>query len=93
MAEDVLRENKINVEILVAGSGEEALEIIKKTKIDVMLLDIIMPGLNGMDVLVELKKTWIWQTTQSNNVHFIIGQIIYAGLFFAGSGRLYWQAN
>lgn len=56
MAEDVLKQNQIDCEILFAGSGEEALGVLQETDVDVMVLDIIMPGLNGMDVLVELKR-------------------------------------
>jgi len=56
MAKDVLIENKIDVEILMAASGDEALEMLQETNIDVMILDIIMPGLNGLDVLIKLNK-------------------------------------
>ena len=39
-----------------AGSGQEALGMIRKGKIDVVLLDIIMPGMDGMQVLAEIAK-------------------------------------
>ncbi len=39
----------------VAGNGHEALDIIRREKIDVMLLDIIMPDMDGMQVLEQLK--------------------------------------
>lgn len=55
MAEDVLRENKIDVEIFKAASGKEALSLLDQVDIDIMILDIIMSGLSGMDVLVELR--------------------------------------
>ncbi len=55
MAEDVLRENKIDVEIFKAASGKEALSLLDQVDIDIMILDIIMSGLSGMDVLVKLK--------------------------------------
>lgn len=38
-----------------AGSGHEALEKIYKNEYDILLLDISMPGLSGLDVLKELK--------------------------------------
>lgn len=56
MAEDVLNENDIDVEVFMATSGKEALELLQETDVDVMLLDIIMPELTGLDVLVELKR-------------------------------------
>lgn len=54
MAKGVLVENDIDVEILMAASGDEALDVLQETNIDVMILDIIMPGLNGLDVLTKL---------------------------------------
>ncbi len=56
MAHDVIANNKIDVDILMAETGEKALEVLEKCEIDLMILDIIMPGLSGIDVLIELKK-------------------------------------
>ncbi|MFL6256606.1 MAG: sigma-54-dependent transcriptional regulator [Pyrinomonadaceae bacterium] len=39
-----------------AASGEEALEAIAKSDFDVVLLDIRMPGLSGLDTLREVRK-------------------------------------
>lgn len=41
--------------IQLARNGEEALGIAKKNRPNVILLDIMMPGLNGLDVLRQLK--------------------------------------
>ncbi|MEA1885405.1 MAG: diguanylate cyclase [Thermotogota bacterium] len=41
---------------LVAKSGEEALKIAKENKPDLILLDVMMPGMNGFEVCKELKK-------------------------------------
>ncbi|MBT3538877.1 response regulator [Candidatus Parcubacteria bacterium] len=43
-------------EILSASDGESGLKIIQKQKPDLVLLDIILPKMNGFDVLVSLKK-------------------------------------
>lgn len=40
----------------IASSGTEALEKIKHTPYDVILLDIIMPQLDGFEVLQQMKK-------------------------------------
>src|SRR5215468_1389636 len=32
-------------DVLTAGSGDEALEIVKRTKVDLVLLDLFMPGM------------------------------------------------
>ena len=42
------------VPVGIANSGLEALDMIRKEKIDVMLLDIIMPGMDGMQVLEHM---------------------------------------
>jgi len=39
-----------------ASSGEEALAIIQRENPDVVLLDLRMPGLNGIDMLLAAKK-------------------------------------
>ena len=43
--------------VLTAESGPQALEIVSRERVDVVLLDIMMPGMNGMDVLRTLRKT------------------------------------
>lgn len=40
----------------IAASGEEALEILKSQVQDVVILDIKMPGMDGHQVLAEIKK-------------------------------------
>ncbi len=39
-----------------AASGQQALDILRDTDYDVMLLDITMPGLSGLDTLREIRK-------------------------------------
>ncbi len=39
-----------------AGEGHEALECIKETNPDVVLLDISLPGLNGLEVAAKARK-------------------------------------
>ncbi|WP_022766407.1 response regulator [Butyrivibrio sp. XPD2006] len=39
-----------------ATSGDAAIELYKETKPDVMLLDINMPKMNGIDALTEIMK-------------------------------------
>lgn len=43
-------------EVLSAMDGEEGLKLIKKKLPHLVLLDLVMPKMNGLDVLVELKK-------------------------------------
>jgi len=39
-----------------AYNGEEALEIFRKTPPDLVILDINMPGMNGIEVLRQMKE-------------------------------------
>ena len=43
-------------EVLPAYSGEECLKKLEKNKVDLILLDIMMPGLSGWDVFNRVKK-------------------------------------
>jgi two-component system KDP operon response regulator KdpE len=42
-------------DVITVCSGEEALEQVKSAKPDIMLLDIIMPGMDGFEVLRQLR--------------------------------------
>lgn len=42
--------------VLVAADGEETLSVIKEQNPEVVLLDIMMPKMNGLDVLAQMKK-------------------------------------
>ena len=42
--------------ILIATSGEQALDIIPREKPDLVLLDIFMPGISGLDVCKQIKQ-------------------------------------
>ena len=41
-----------------ASDGQEALQVMERNPFDVVLLDLRMPGLDGMEVLRMLKKRW-----------------------------------
>jgi two-component system KDP operon response regulator KdpE len=41
--------------VITTASGEEALELVKSAKPDIMLLDIVMPGMDGFEVLKKLR--------------------------------------
>ncbi|MCW8838996.1 MAG: response regulator [Thiovulaceae bacterium] len=54
VAMNILRENNYNFSF--ATNGNEALDIVKKKKFDLILLDIMMPELSGFDVIEALKN-------------------------------------
>jgi two-component system KDP operon response regulator KdpE len=43
-------------EVVTTTSGQEALELVKSIEPDIILLDIIMPQIDGFDVLRELRS-------------------------------------
>jgi putative two-component system response regulator len=43
--------------VVSAANGRDALEIVKRERPDLVLLDVVMPGLSGVDVCRELKRS------------------------------------
>ena len=44
-------------DVVTASSGKEALDVISSAYPDVMLLDVIMPGMDGFEVLEKLRTS------------------------------------
>ena len=44
------------IEVTGAESGQKALELLDSQDVDVMILDVKMPGLDGIETLREVKK-------------------------------------
>ncbi len=51
----ILIETKGSCETRTANSGKEALEILRKEKFDLVLLDVLMPEMSGVDVLKKIR--------------------------------------
>ncbi|MBI2071315.1 MAG: response regulator [Elusimicrobia bacterium] len=43
-------------EVVQVGSGEEALALLETTSVDLILLDLLLPGMRGWKLAEELKK-------------------------------------
>jgi DNA-binding NtrC family response regulator len=48
----------ISCDVAAAGDGEEALHTMEQDPFDVVLLDVRMPGRDGMSVLRTIKQKW-----------------------------------
>lgn len=51
--EDLLRME--NYEVLTAANGVEALEILKATRVDVIITDLLMPQMDGFEILRHIR--------------------------------------
>ncbi|MBW1919439.1 MAG: response regulator [Deltaproteobacteria bacterium] len=50
------RMKKRGVDVTGVGSGEEALSFLDTNQVDVVVLDVRMPGMDGIETLREIKK-------------------------------------
>ena len=66
-----------NMEVLYAASGEDALQLLADEKIDLLVLDIMLPGMSGTDVCLEIRKTSnlpiIMLSAKSEEIDRIVG--------------------
>lgn len=78
-----------NVQVIAeAGDGQEALRLIKKHQPDIALLDIAMPGLNGLDVAgrvtsecpevrvvllsMHVSEEYVWQALKAGAAGYLL---------------------
>lgn len=52
----VKRLEKRDVKVIGAKSGEEALELLQDNPVEVVVLDVKMPGMDGIEALREIKR-------------------------------------
>jgi DNA-binding NtrC family response regulator len=50
------RLRKRDLTLFVAGSGEEAIAVVEREAVDVVVLDVRMPGMDGRQALREIKR-------------------------------------
>jgi len=53
-----LSKDKDKYEVIIANNGKEALALLKNNKIDLVISDIRMPDISGLDLLVKIKKEY-----------------------------------
>lgn len=53
-----MRLNRRGMETHYASSGEQGLAFLQTTPVDIVLLDVKMPGMDGLEVLAEIAKRY-----------------------------------
>src|SRR5262249_26130776 len=50
------RLESLNYRVLIAATGKEGLERLEREKLHMLLIDIEVPGVNGLEMLEEIRK-------------------------------------
>ena len=50
---------RANHHVLVAQDGQEGLTLYKQNKVDLVLMDILMPGTDGLEATLELTREYV----------------------------------
>ncbi|ULL16512.1 response regulator [Paenibacillus sp. H1-7] len=56
---DVFSQLSLNLDLYKAYSGEEALDLLNTTRVDIVLSDIRMPGMDGLDLMRNIRSNWL----------------------------------
>ena len=57
-----LEDSNCDYEVMCADSGKKCLELLETGKPDLILLDIMMPGMSGWETFDKLKENTSWET-------------------------------
>ncbi len=47
-------------DVMPAGGGEQGLKIARREPVDLVIVDILMPGKDGLETIMELRRTQIF---------------------------------
>ena len=76
---EILREAAENTLVGEASNGQEALDQVEAAPWDVVVLDITMPGQNGLEVLKKLKqqhpKLPVLMLSMHSGYHYVMGSL------------------
>ena len=98
LAQDLMRATltAIGVQAQVFSSGEQALEAIAEQAPDALILDLMMPGMNGFDVLAALKQmpagrsvpVFVWTSMSLSDAEYTTLSRSAAAILAKGGGEL-----
>jgi len=57
IARNLTKDNEL-FEISCVNSGDKALKLLSKTAVDLVITDVRMPGINGLDLVLEIRKRY-----------------------------------
>jgi DNA-binding NarL/FixJ family response regulator len=76
---EILREAAANTHVGEASNGDEALAHVQADNWDVVVLDITMPGQNGLEVLKQLKQQKpelpVLMLSMHSGYHYVMGSL------------------
>lgn len=76
----------LELDVYKAYSGFQALEVLNNTKIDIVLTDICMPGLTGLNILEKIHANWpqcrVIFLTGHDDFDFVYKAIKYEGVSY-----------
>jgi two-component system response regulator YesN len=55
---EVFRKLNLDLDLYKAYSGYEALELLNRTRVDIVLSDIRMPGMGGLELMENIRRKW-----------------------------------
>ena len=73
MYAEMVRRQSEDYYILKAHNGREALDILRKTHVDLVLLDLMMPEIDGFGVLAQIRE---WESTRDTAVVVLTSKTI-----------------
>lgn len=78
----VLGDSGLEVDLYSAGSGEDALGILQETRMDIVISDVHMPGMDGLQLMNHIRKEW-----PSCRVIFLSGHSEFDAIYQAVQGE------
>ncbi|OXM86733.1 response regulator transcription factor [Paenibacillus rigui] len=55
---EVLKQLNLGLDLYKAYAGEEALDLMNRTRVDIVLSDIRMPGMDGLELMNNIRSHW-----------------------------------